>query len=105
MRDAVTKMPTPEALRDGWAIATPLKDGRQHFMWSRAKVATLLADRSKLSRVEQVAQDVRRSMREADRLLEQGEDKLASIVLDLAWDDIPASLRDEVEQVLKQKKS
>lgn len=102
LRDAVTKQPTSQALAEGWAIATPLQDGTPHFMWSRTKVAGLLADRPKLSRAEQYAYDVRRSLREADRLLAQGEDKLASFALDAAWDAVPAALRDAVRQILEQ---
>ncbi len=44
LRDPDAKVPTPSALRDGMAIATPLKDGTPHFMWCSEKVFGMLAN-------------------------------------------------------------
>jgi hypothetical protein len=42
LKDSKDKHPTEKALVEGWATATPLRDGTPHFMWSRERVRPLL---------------------------------------------------------------
>lgn len=100
LRDPDTKRPTPKALDEGWAIATPLRDGREHYMWSREKAKALFDPRERLSPAERHAEDIRAARRQAARLEAEGQFKLADLTIDHAWESVPAQVRPVVEALL-----
>lgn len=72
LRDGTAKAPTAQALASGWAVATPLKDGTSHYMWSRSKVKALLAEAHQpLSDVEVALEDF---VKAVVRLQKEAED-------------------------------
>jgi len=81
-------MATERALGDGYAVSAPLKDGTPNVRWHRERCIGLLLE-SGLRRVERSAvanarrdAEARRIANELDRLLDAGEDKMASLYVD-----------------------
>jgi hypothetical protein len=77
LKDKKTKMATTKAIDEGYAKDTPLKDGTPYFMWN----------------IETV--------REAERLDREGQDKLAYMIYDSAYDDVPKDIREEVRSIIE----
>ena len=101
LKDLNTKAATSKALEDGFAVATPLKDGLQHFMWNRQKISLLLSQKhSKLSEVDFWADNVRTTIKAAEREMNQGNDKIGCLMLDCAFDDVPKNIREAVENAV-----
>jgi hypothetical protein len=101
LRDPETKEPTAQALADGIAISTPLRDGTPFFMWSRDKVRPIFEGHRRLSQAEVCANEVRATLRAADRLIERGDDKLGYMMGDFAYDEVPRALRAEVRRLVE----
>jgi hypothetical protein len=102
LRDATTKEPTPAALSDGYALATPLKNGRPFFMWNRDKIFRLLSSRGiiKASHVEAETSRVFSEMR-SYLSVNYDDDKMERIVwqtLDIIFDET----MDKVEKTVRQ---
>jgi hypothetical protein len=100
-KDPVSKRPTTEALEEGIARATPLADGTEHFMWSREKTASAFCGQQVLSKEERYANDVRGVIRQAERLIDGGTTKLGFLLLDSAYDEVPAPLRGTVKHLVE----
>lgn len=84
LRDPASKAPTEQALAQGWALATPLKDGTPHYMWDKRKAKKILGKRVSPLPPEEVALEaalraILRAEREAE---ETGSDKFLYLVVD-----------------------
>jgi hypothetical protein len=101
LKDAVTKEPTAMAQDNGFVKNTPLKDGRPFWMWNRDKVRKLLREEhTEISKIDYWVNEVLKNIREAERMSRKGEDKMGSIMLDLALDDVPNNFVEEVKERL-----
>lgn len=102
LKDPATGQPTGQALAEGWATATPLRDGRPHFMWSGQKVRPLLRSfHPEISQAQRHANDVLKTYRAAERQAAAGEHKLGILMADCAYDDVPEAMHDEVRQLVE----
>lgn len=102
LKDQKTKMATTKAIDEGYAKDTPLKDGTPYFMWNIEKVRPLIEkDHKPLSKVDYWVNEVRETVREAERLDREGQDKLAYIIYDSAYDDVPKEIREEVRSIIE----
>ena len=99
LKDPNTKKATQKALDDGYAQFTPLRDGTPHYMWNIEKVQGLLLEKHQaLGQVDYWANEVKRILHEADCLSEKGEDKLAYLMYDSAYDDVPKNIVADVRR-------
>lgn len=97
LRDPGTRRPTGTCLARGTAVATPMRDGTQHFMWDRRTVAALLrSDRAPLDRLEAAVFDFRRAYHAFEREADAGFDKMAYLGLQGTIEDLPADIRFDV---------
>lgn len=102
LKDASTKAATQIALKSGYAMSTPLKDGTPYFMWNVKKVRPLIAqDHAPLSKVDFWVNEVKDILRESDKLLDEGHDKLGYMLQDMAFDDVPGDVRAEVKSKME----
>ena len=102
LRDGTTKKATDEALAAGYAKATPLKDGTPFFMWNVERVrAIIAADHKPLSPVEFWVREVRETIKYAEKMDDDGHDKMASIMYDFMFDDVPRNIRSEVRKIIE----
>jgi hypothetical protein len=102
LRDLSTKLPSEKAMSEEWCVSTPLKDGTPHYMWSIKKVEGLIGQQGvkAIDKSEQVADEIIRQIKTSNRLLDRGEDKLAYLGLEAAFDEVAKDLREKVAQQL-----
>src|SRR6266700_3870847 len=88
--------PTLKAQQEGYCTATPLKDGTPFFLWHRENVKAILQTNGlqSLNEQEMHCKELAERLIEAERLFDQGQDKIASIMQDsisdeMESDDIP----------------
>lgn len=91
--------PSERAIRSGLAIATPLANGRAHFMWNRAATRDLLNQRlgkpdPVLARANGLARAILVAKRQADRYANEGQDKLGIF----CWDGAVLDFGDAIKQ-------
>jgi hypothetical protein len=97
LKDPATGDATPRALAEGFAVATPLQDGKPFFLWSIEKVGALIGARHEpLSRVEYWVREVRAALAPIEKAWEVGDDKAACIMSDCLYDDVPSDIKAEV---------
>ena len=102
LKDQKTKSATEKAIKEGYAKDTPLKDGTPYFMWNIEKVRPLIEkDHKPLSKVDYWVNEVRRTVREAEGLAREGQDKIAYMIYDSAYDDVPKDVREEVQSIIE----
>jgi len=98
LKDQETKQATQRALDEEYAKSTPLKDGTPYFMWNVQKVKQIIAqDHTQLNIVDYWVNEVSKNLKKAEQLSKSGEDKLAIISADGAYDEVPANILDEVK--------
>jgi hypothetical protein len=98
LKDPVTGDATPRALAEGFAVATPLQDGEAFFLWHAEKVGALIGARHEpLSKVESWVREIEADLKRIDAAWDAGDDKAASIMLDLLYDGVPQDIKAEVE--------
>ena len=91
-RNTVVEL-TQKAIDDDYAIRTPLKDGTDFYMWDRKKVVELLSTEMRpLSRLELLLNAAIKNAERIHHEYEYGNDKVASLMSDLFWDDIKEEL-------------
>lgn len=106
LKDATTKAATQKAIDGGYAKATPLKDGTQHFLWNVTRIMAILSQsKPPLSQVDYWANEVKKIMEEADRLSNEGQDKLACLMYDSAYDEVPKHIRQEVKKRMEKEET
>lgn len=92
--------PTSKAMEEGFAIATPLKNGRSHFMWHKTKISSLLEEKG-VPPASQVEVHVARIHKAILFYLKPNEsDKLERIMLDAMPGEFNDMLR-EVPQAIR----
>ena len=97
LKDRTTGDATPRAIAEGFAVATPLKDGKAFFLWNVEKIGVLIgADHEPLSKVEYWVREIEADLRKIDEAWDAGDDKVASLLLDLLYDDVPSDIKAEV---------
>ncbi len=102
LKDSKTKLATEKAINEGYAKSTPLKDGTPYFMWNIEKVRSLIEkDHKPLSKVEYWVNEVREVVKEAEKLAAEGQDKIAYMMYDSAYDDVPQNIREEVRAIIE----
>jgi hypothetical protein len=71
-------------------------------MWNIEKVCPLIEKYYEpFSKVEYWINEVREIVREAERLDREGKDKLAYMIYDSAYDDVPKDMREEVRAIIE----
>lgn len=102
LKDSKTKLATEKAINEGYAKSTPLKDGTPYFMWNIEKVRPLIEkDHKPLNKVEYWVNEVREVVKEAEKLAAEGQDKIAYMMYDSAYDDVPQNIREEVRAIIE----
>jgi hypothetical protein len=97
LKDPITKLATQKAIDEGYAKSTPLNDGTPYFMWNIDKVHPLIAkDHDQLSDVDYWVNEVLEVYKEAKKLDDDDQDKLAYMMADCAYDNVPNSVIKEV---------
>lgn len=92
------KTATKKAIQEGYAKATPLKDGTPFFMWNTKKVQSLLTkDHEPLSQVDYHLNEVKNIYKESGKLIEDGQDKIGFMWRDSAFDGVPGHIKNEVK--------
>lgn len=82
--------PTAKALTEGYCRAAPLKDGTPFFLWRKEKVKHLLqaSGLKTLSEREMRCKELAERLIEAERLFDQGQDKMAYLIQDEVYDEM-----------------
>ena len=102
LKDHKSGQATLEAIEGGYAKSTPLKSGTPFFMWNLNKVKNLIGKKhAPLSQVEYWVNEVKKVILESERLLEEGRDKLACILMDHAYEEVPQKIRAEVRRKIE----
>lgn len=97
---------TSKALSEGWATSTPLKDGTPFFMWNRDRCAELMGkSHQRLSRVDVAVNDVLKMIERAQECLDEGDDKMASLIYDCMYDEVPEDIVDRVRERIEENDS
>ena len=97
LKDRTTGDATPRAVEEGFAVATPLKDGKPFFVWNVEKVGGLIAERHEpLSKVDFWVNEVMVDLKKINEAWEAGDDKAACVMLDLLYDAVPKDVAAEV---------
>lgn len=97
LKDSVTKLATKKALDEEYAKSTPLKDGTPYFMWNIDKVRAILAkDHQPLSKVDYWVNEVEKILKQAEKMCDEGNDKIGYMMADGAYDEVPKDIRQEV---------
>ena len=103
LKDSKTKQATQKALDEGYAKSTPLKDGTPHYLWNIDKIRAILAEKHEpLNQVDYWVNEIKRLFREANRLVDEGQDKMANLIYDLAYEEIPKKIRKEVKRKVEE---
>lgn len=103
LKDPDTKLATKKALDEGFAKSTPLKDGTPYFMWNVDKVRPVISEKYKpLDAIDYWVNEVKRIYREAQKLSDEGEDKMGYMLADTAYDDVPQSIKELVRKKVEE---
>jgi hypothetical protein len=103
LKDSATKLATKKALDEGYAKSTPLKDGTPYFMWNIDKVRGLIAkDHQPLSKVDYWVNEVQKMLKQAEKMCNEGNDKLGFMLADSVYDEVPKDIRQEVRAKVEQ---
>jgi hypothetical protein len=103
LKDQTTKLATAKALDEDYAKSTPLKDGTPYFMWNIGKVRNLIAkEHEPLSKVDYWVQEVQRTLKQAEKMCDEGDDKLGYMLADSAYCDVPKDIKQEVISKVEQ---
>lgn len=97
LKDKATKKATDKALNEGYARATPLKDGTPHFMWNIEKIRPLIArEHAPLDEITFWSRKTEATLKRASVMVDMGQDKLGFLLADVASDEIPTHIREAV---------
>jgi len=96
--------PTAKAIAEGYCRAAPFKDGTPFFLWHKRKVKHLLQANglSSLSEQELRCKELAELLIEAERLSDQGQDKVAYIMQDSVYDEMEPGDLPVVNRFLKE---
>lgn len=103
LKDHTTKSASQKALDEGYAKSTPLKDGTPYFMWNIDKVRSLIAkDHQPLSKVNYWVKEVEKMLKQAEKMCNEGNDKIGFMLADSVYDDVPKDIKQEVMAKVEQ---
>jgi hypothetical protein len=103
LKDAQKGSATEKALSEGYARSTPLKDGTPYFMWNLQKVKSLISkDYTLLSKVDYWVNLVKKDLDKAYELMDKDQDKLAYMIIDSAYDEVPSDIIEQVKAKIEQ---
>lgn len=72
-------------------------------MWNIEKIRLLISkDHQPLSKVDYWIAEVLRIFKEADKMFDEGNDKLGCLMQDFAFEEVPKEVRKEVEIKVEQ---
>jgi hypothetical protein len=92
------KQPTKLAFDTESAIHVNLKNGMSHFLWSTAKIESLLSEKyPKISLADRYVTDIVPYLKEACTESDRTGSKIAIIAYDMAFEDVPKNIRREVK--------
>ena len=96
--------PTAKAVSEGYCRAAPLKDGTPFFLWHIGKVKHLLqaSGLHSLSEQELRCKELAELLIEAERLSEQGQDKVAYMMQDSVYDEMESGDLPVINRFLKE---
>lgn len=98
LKDKETKRATEKALKEEYAVFTPLKDGSPFYLWNIKKCKNLISTEIKpINQIDIYANDIKKKCKEIDKMLDRGEDKLGYMMLDCIYDEVPDSIKDQVK--------
>ena len=98
LKDPKSGQATLKAIEGGYAKSTPLKNGTPFFMWHLLKTKDLIRKMHlPLSEVDYWVNEVKKNLSEAEGLMEKGQDKLACMIMDCAYEEVPQKIRAEVK--------
>jgi hypothetical protein len=99
LKDSATKQATPKAIAEGYAKATPLGDGTPFFMWNSQKVTGQISKTCEpLTKIDRYAKEAAQQLKEIDEMWARGEDKMASLMQDVMFEDVPQDISEEVKR-------
>ncbi|MEK6833249.1 MAG: hypothetical protein AABY32_04325 [Nanoarchaeota archaeon] len=102
LKDKNTKFATNKAIAQGYAISTPLQDGTPFFMWNKEKLKDLISGIHKpLTEVEFWVNRTREAIIDANKSMDNGNDKIGFIMMDCAYDEIPKNIKEEVVAIIE----
>lgn len=103
LKDPATKLASQKALDEEYAKSTPLKDGTPYFMWNIDKVRGLIAkEHQPLSKVDYWVKEVQKMLKQAEKMCNEGNDKLGFMLADSVYDDVPKDIKQEVRAKVEQ---
>ena len=98
LRDLTTKSATSNAIDEGYAKFTPLKDNTPFYMWNIKKCKNIISKQhEELSQVDYHVNEIKKIIKEAERLCDIGQDKLGYMMYDCMYDEVPKQFRAEVK--------
>jgi len=105
LKDRATGDATPRALDEGFAVATPLQDGKPFFMWNVEKIGGLIAaDHEPLSKVDYWVREVEDSLAHAETLFSEGHDKVAFLIVDDLYAGVPKDVKAAVKAEIERRR-
>lgn len=102
LRDKTTKAPTERAISEGFAKATPLKDGTPFFMWNREKIEQALSEAGAV-KVDEMSFHIEKATASVRSLL--ASERVAQLddlhgclpdFLEGCFDEVPERIKDHV---------
>ncbi len=101
LKDKHSKEATKKAVTEGYAILTPLKNGQIFYMWNLKKIIPLIEqDHRRLSPIEYWVEQVKRIIKEANKELDNGNDKISRLMFDTAYEEVPSEIRKQVKYII-----
>ena len=98
LKDPKSGRATQKAIESGYAKSTPLKNGTPFFMWHLQRTKDLISKKHVLlSEVDYWVNEVKKSLLEASCLLKEGQDKMAYLIADHVYEEVPQKVRAEVK--------
>lgn len=96
--------PTAKAISEGYSRAAPLKDGTPFFLWHKRKVKHLFQANGlhSVSEQELRCKELAELLIEAERLSDQGQDKVAYMMQDSVYDEMEPGDLPVVNRFLKE---
>jgi len=105
LKDPNTKKATEKAIKEGFARETPLKDGTYFCMWNKQKIKSLLSNKVKpLTEEEIYTNDAIKRKKAIEKMWNDDQDKLACIMMDTFYDDIPKEYRPKIREIIERDK-
>lgn len=98
LKDPKNGQATSKAIQEGYAKSTPLKNGSSFFMWHHQKTKNLISKKHEpLNIIDFWVNEVKDCLLEIENLMKEGQDKMASLISDHIYEEVPKNLREKVK--------